>query len=74
MLCSFGIAPYCLQVVLLLLPSLVSCLLVGVVAAAIAAEVAESLSSCCSPITDLGGPSILNFTCQNRGCSAFDSC
>ena len=71
MLCSFRIGPYWLQVALMLLSSPVSYLLVIVVVVAV---VAESLSSCFSPIADLGSSSIQDCTCSSTGCSAFDSC
>jgi len=73
LLCSFEIVLCCLEITLLLLPSLVSYLLVvGIVV--VAAALAESFSSyCCSPIANLSDSSILNFMCWSRGFLAFDS-
>jgi len=73
MLCSFGIELSQLQVVLAFLPDLVSYLLgVGILETVVAA--AKSSSSYCSHIVDLGGSSILDYTCWSRGVFAFDSC
>jgi len=71
--CSSEIELYCSPIELLLLPILASYLLVVVSVVVVFIVVAESLASCCSPIVDLCGSSILDYMCWSRDCSAFDS-